>query len=225
MIAEMSAAPARRGLAIAFALCGVATLLLLSSHPAGGGATLADILKHEAQNQRVDGLVHGGMVVVLTALIVCFVLLARLLGQGKARVTTGLVSFCVGSGALMASMLLDGFATPAIAVRFAGVELPADLAIAKTSLILLGTVIRFLMPMGLLFQAVAMLAFSSVIVAGAGLRRIIGVFGVAAALSIIGATLAVPAPMAGHVMLGCILLLAIWYLTLTPVLLDGRSWG
>lgn len=222
---DTSAAPAHRGLAIAFGLCGVAMLLLLSSHPRGGGGTVADILKQEALNQRVDGVVHGGMIVVLTALIVCFVLLARLLGQGKARVAIGLVSFCVGSGALMASMVLDGFATPAIAVRFAGVELPADLAMAKTSLILLGSVIRFLMPMGLLFQAVAMLALSSVIVTGAGLRRIVGVFGVAAALSIIGATLAVPAPMAGHVMLGCILLLAIWYLTLTPVLINGRSWG
>ena len=125
----------------------------------------------------------------------------------------------------MASMILDGFATPAIAMRFVGSELPADLAMAKTSLILLGTIIRFLMPMGLLFQAVAMLGLSSVIVTGAGLRRIVGMFGVAAAIAIIGATLAVPALMAGHVMLGCILLLAIWYFALALVLFNGRSWS
>jgi hypothetical protein len=221
----MNAVAAHRGLAIAFGLCAAAILLLLGSHPGGGGATLTDILKQEAQNQLLDGVVHGGMVLVLTALIVCFVLLARLLSQGKVRASAGLVAFCVGSGALMASMILDGFVTPAIAARFAGSELPADLAVARTSLILLGTIIRFLMAMGLLLQAVATLAFSSIIVTGSGLRRITGVFGVAAALSIIGATLAVPASMAGHVMLGCFLLLAIWYLGLTLVLFNGRSWG
>ena len=179
MSTDVGTGPARRGLAIAFGLCALAMLLLLGSHPSGGGGALADILKQEAQNQLADRIVHGGMVLVLTALIVCFVLL----------------------------------------------ELPADLAMAKTSLILLGTIIRFLMPMGLLFQAVAMLGLSSVIVTGAGLRRIVGMFGVAAAIAIIGATLAVPALMAGHVMLGCILLLAIWYFTLALVLFNGRSWS
>jgi hypothetical protein len=165
------------------------------------------------------------MVVVLTALIVCFMFLARLLGQGKVRVAAGLVFFCVGSGALMASLVLDGFVTPAIAGRFAGTELPADLAVARTSLILLGTAIRFLMAMGLLFQAIAMLGFSSVIVARGGLRRAVGIFGMAAAIVIAGATLAVPAPMAGHVVLGGNALLAVWYLALTLVLSRARSWS
>jgi hypothetical protein len=40
----------------------------------------------------------------------------------------GLVAFCIGCGGLIASMIVDGFVSPAIAARFAGTDGPQDLA-------------------------------------------------------------------------------------------------
>ena len=213
----------RRGLAAAFALCALATLALMANHPGGGSHGFADLLKDEANNHFIDGLVHGGFIVILAALTVCFVFLSRWLGTASAPVVIGLVFFFIGSGALMASMILDGFATPAIAARFAGDLSAENLLTAKTLFILLGTLIRFLMPMGLLFQSVAIFSWSSVFVRRPGLSRAVGVFGMAAALSLFIALVMVPAAMASHVLLGGIILQAMWYFSLAAVLFSRNQ--
>jgi len=224
MTDDISSYRERRGLAAAFALCALATLTLMANHPGGGSHGFAELLKDEANNQFIDGLVHGGFIVTLAVLTVCFVFLSRCLGTARVPVVIGLVSFFIGSGALMASMILDGFATPAIAARFAGDLSAESLSTAKTLLILLGTLIRFLMPMGLLFQSVAMFSWSSVFVRLPGLSRAAGVFGLAGALSLFIALFVAPAAMATHVVLGGIILQAMWYFLLAAVLFSRSAY-
>jgi len=211
----------RRGLAAAFLVCALASLTLLANHPGGNPGSFADLIKDEAAHQVIDGVVHGGFVITLVALIICFVLLSRLLGSAKSSVVIGLVCFCAGCTALIASMVLDGFATPAIAVRFAGLD---DLQPAKTLFILLGTLIRFLMPIGLLFQFVAMLSWSWAIVKRPGLGRAVGLLGSVVAIILIVAIFAIPTAMAAHVILGGIVLQSIWYLAIALLLLNRASW-
>jgi hypothetical protein len=221
MADEISTYRERRGLAAAFALCALVTLTLLANHPSGATGSLADLIKDEAAHQALDGVIHGGFGVTLVVLIICFVLFSRLLGLAKTPVVIGLVCFCTGCGALIVSMVLDGFATPAIAVRFAGVD---DLQPAKTILILLGTLIGFLMPTGMLFQSVAMVSWSTLIMKGAGLRRTVGAFGLSIAILLIVAIIAAPAGLAAHIVLGGIVLQSIWYLAIAALLFDRRSW-
>jgi len=222
---DISSYRERRGLGAAFALCGLASLILLANHPSGGGTqSLVDFMKDEAHNAFIDGLVHGGFIVVLGALIVCFVFLARCLGSARVPVVVGLVAFCIGCGALIASMILDGFVTPAIATRFGGTDGAENLATARTLLIFCGMLIRFLMPTGMLFQFVTMLSWSSVIVKGRGLPRAVGVFGLAAAPGLIVLLFAVPAATAAHVLLGGIVLQAVWYFALVALLFSRGSW-
>ena len=211
----------RRGLAAAFLVCALASLTLLVNHPGGNPGSFADLIKNEAAHQVIDGVVHGGFVITLVALIICFVLLSRLLGLATSSVVIGLVCFCAGCAALIASMMLDGFATPAIAVRFAGVD---DLQPAKTLFILVGTLIRFLMPMGLLFQFVAMLSWSWAIVKRPGLSRAVGLLGSVVAVILIVAIFAIPTAMAAHIILGGIVLQSIWYLALAALLFNRASW-
>src|SRR3984957_5188806 len=129
--------------------------------------------------------------------------------------------FCAGCAALTASMMLDGFATPAIAVRFAGVD---DLQPAKTLFILVGTLIRLLMPMGLLFQFVSMLSWSGAIVKRPGLSRGVGVLGSVVAIILIVAIFAIPTAMAAHVILGGMALQAVWYWAIAALLSNRASW-
>jgi hypothetical protein len=222
MIDDNSLSRERRGLAAGFALCALATLALLAAHPNGGKGSFADILKDEAQHQYIDRLVHGGFVITLGILVVCFVFLSRYLGSARPSVVVGLTSFCMGAGALMASMVLDGFVTPAIAVRFAGAQSPDDLLAAKTLLIFVGTLIRFLMQGGVLLQSAAMFSWSSVIVRRQGLRRAVGMLGLIAAPALIIALIAASATTATHVLLGGIVLQAIWYASLAALLFRRR---
>jgi hypothetical protein len=211
----------RRGLAAAFLVCALASLALLASHPGGNPGSFADLIKDEAAHQLIDGVVHGGFVITLVALTICFVFLSRLLGSAGTSVVIGLVCFCVGCGALTASMVLDGFATPAIAARYAAAD---DLQPAKTLFILVGTLIRFLMPMGLLFQFVAMLSWSWAIVKRPGLSRAVGLLGSVVAVILIVAIFAIPTAMAAHVILAAIALQAIWYLAIAALLFNRASW-
>ena len=220
MTADVTIDRGQRALAAAYALCALAILALLVTHPSEHAGTFAEFLTDAARNRLRDGLVHGGFILTLGALIVCFVFLSRCLDSSRAPVVIALVAFCIGSGALMGSMILDGFATPAIAARFAGTDGADNLSAARTSLVLLGTLVRFLMPMGLLFQSAAMFSWSLVIVRGPGLRRGAGIYGLIAALVVAISLLVAPAPMATHAMLAGIVLQAIWYAALSAMLLS-----
>ena len=154
----------QRSLAWVFALCALATVALLSDHPAGGGHTFTEVLQAEAHNQVTDGVVHGGFIVISAVLVASLLGLARILGSARMTVTMGLVAFCVGAGALMMSMGLDGLVIPAIAARCLRENTPASLASAQTLFLFCGTCIKFLMPIGLLFECAAMLSYSVVII-------------------------------------------------------------
>lgn len=213
----------RRALAGGFAACAVATFSLLANHPGEGAATFAGLLKSEAANQFMDGVVHGGFIVTLSALIVCFIYLARFLGTARFGVTVGFVAFCIGAGAMMMSMIADGFATPAVAVRFAAQTAPESLVMARTILIVFNSFIRFLMPMGLLFQALAMASWSFVIVGRRGVGRIAGGLGVLIGAAVIGGVLLLPAAMGDHVLLMSITLQGIWYLAVAAFVATAKE--
>jgi hypothetical protein len=219
MTAEDPTHRSHRGLAAAFAVCAVATATVLANHPGGGGGSFADSLKAEARNQLSDAVVHGGFIVTQCVLIVCFVLWSRLLGSARVAVVVGMVAFCVGCGALIASMILDGFVSPALAVRFVGTDSPDNLVMARTLLVFCGTSIRFLIPLGIAFQSVAMLSWSSALLTrSAGRRRAVGIFGSVCAVVLIVALLAAPAKLMTHVLLAGIGVLALWYLGLAGIL-------
>ncbi|MDE2136826.1 MAG: hypothetical protein KGJ68_05270 [Gammaproteobacteria bacterium] len=202
--------------------CALATLLLLANHPAGGGHTLLEVLSAEAREQRTAAIVHTGFVVTLAFLIACLMSVARILGTARPAVSIGLVSFCIGSGMLMLSMILDGLVVPAIAARFVAITDPATLVPARTALMLCGVLIGVLMPLGLLFQAATMLTWSIAIVARRGLRLAMAICGILAALLLFGAILLAPPAMSGHVLLGAIVVLALWYAALA-LLVGARA--
>ena len=118
----------------------------------------------------------------------------------------------------MLSMIVDGFAVPAIAARFAGTADPGELRSAGTLLILCGTLIRFLMPAGLLFQAAALAGWSAALASAAGRGRAVGVLGAVSAVFIGAVALLAPPPLAAHLLPGAIVLQSLWYLALAALL-------
>jgi len=214
-----------RRLAGAFALCGLASLVLLSNHPAGTARDFAGVLREEAGNQLVDGIVHGGFIFVLAALLVCFLLLARRLGSGRVAVVVTGVAFSVGCAALMASMLVDGLVVPAVAARYVGIDAPEKLAAAKALFVFAGALISFLMPLGIAFQSIAMLTLGGLLVAGPPRRRAAGITGVVVGVLILALLIAAPANLAAHVLLASIVLIAVWYFVLALLLWRGDLVG
>ena len=171
---QRSDAPRSRtagGLAIA---SGIASLALLASHPGGEAQSFADVLKNEAANRLLDGIVHGGFIAVLGLQLVCYSVFAARLGLSRITTVAGLVFFAMGTAFLCASMVIDGLATPAIAARY--ITSPQKLEFARSLFVLMGTLVGLLMPIGLLCQSLAITAWGWSVVASSR-SRFIGVAG------------------------------------------------
>jgi hypothetical protein len=135
-------------------------------------------------------------------------------------VTAGLTSFCIGCGAMMASLLLDGLAVPAIATRFIGAD-GDSLRQAETLIIFCAILIRYLMPLALLFQAAAMLCWSGALLAARGWRRAVSGVGLVAAILLIAALGGTFPRSPDHLLLGGLVLLSLWYLALAGLVWSG----
>jgi hypothetical protein len=199
-----------RWLAVSFAMCATATATLLVNHPSGAAGTFADTLRTQASHQLADALVHGGFILTLCALMVCFTIWSRMLGSHRVAVVVGMVSFCAGCGALLASMILDGFVSPALAARFVAADPAEGLGVARPLLILCGTLIRFLMPWGLALQSVAMFSWSLVLLRMGGIARAVGTLGVICAVTVLTVFLAFT-KLSAHLLPAVILVHVFWY--------------
>lgn len=196
--------PAGAGL-IAFAIL---SLALLANHPSGAGRSFAEVLRDESANRALDGVVHGGFIAILAGQLVCFTILTIRVGLHRPASIAGLVLTSIGAAFMMLSMLFDGLVTPAIAARYLNVmERHND---ARTLFVFLGTVVSFLMPLALMFQATGLATWSLCWVRQRGWSRAIGLYGIAAGIGVVAGVLSAGAAMP-HILMFAIVVLAAGY--------------
>jgi hypothetical protein len=211
--------PPGRAAGIALLVCAALTLALLANHPSGAAATFADRLREEAANSGRDALVHGGFIAVLAIQFACLAIMTLRLGLARPLAIAGFVLTAIGAGFLMASMLLDGLVTPAVASRYLGVVDVAERQNdAKALFVVLGATISFLMPAGLLLQAAGLACWCGVFVRDRGLVRVTGIYGAVAAAAVIVAIAATGA-MVPHLLIAALLLVAGAYALIGAALL------
>jgi len=200
-------APSARGPGLLLIAAGIGSVLLLASHPEGGAAKdFAGVLKAEAAEQFMDAVVHGGFIVVLAVELFCYAIFSARM-KVSAAATAGLVLFGVGAAFLSASMLLDGLVTPALAAKY--LAAPNKIEFAKSMFVLVGTLIRFLMPIGLAFQSAAVAAWGLALFTSRT-SRIAGAFGMIVGVLLLVAFAATASAMNPMVLMGAIAVLALW---------------
>ena len=213
---EPRAAPRTRSVGLVSIVSGIAAIALLANHPGEAAQTFADVLKNEAANRLMDGVVHGGFIAVLALQLVCYSIFSARLGLSRAMTIAGLVFFAMGTAFMSASLLIDGLATPAIAMR--NLAAPAKLEYAKSLFVLMGTLVGFLMPIGLMFQSAAIAAWGWATTAS-GQSRVAGMFGIVMGglmIAALGANFAVMNP---FVLMGAIAGTALWAIVVGGLLL------
>ena len=213
-----------RALGWALIACAVATVALLANHPGGAAHSFAEMLHNEAANQVSDAVVHGGFIAVMAVELVCFAGLAVRLGPVRTPVLAAMIFTAAGFLALAGSMIVDGLVTPALAARY--VAGPADqLDAARLLLALCGALIRFLMPMGLAFQAAGTVAWGAAFLSGRGLARATGVGGLVLGAAILIGLAATAAGLNPLVLMGALAGQAMWIVAVGLTLSQGRSEG
>jgi len=197
-----------RGVGLVLMATAIATIALLLNHPAEQATDFPGVLKEEAANQLLNGIVHGGFVVVLAIQLACYAIFSGRIGWQRSFAIAGIVFFAIGAAIQMASLTVDGLMIPQLAARYLAAP-PDRLPFVRSLFVLCGTANQFLMPMGLFFQGVGVAAWGTSLVRiarGAGLSGLL--VGSMVMAAVIGAAVAG----AMHLMMIAIALLALWAL-------------
>lgn len=208
-----------KALGVVLIALAAASLGLLANHPSAPAQTFAELLRNEAADQTLDGVVHGGLVGVVAAQLACLANVSMRMSRRRAWAVAGLVMASAGAGFLMLSMLLDGLLTPALAALY--VDKPDRQNDARPLFALIGMLVRFLMPAGLLFQAASLVCWGGPLVVDSGLRRGTGWFGIVAGI-LVAVAVAMTAGRVTHVLIGALVAIAAWYALLGVTLLRDR---
>jgi hypothetical protein len=204
-----------------FAASALIMMVLLVVHPHARVHAFPDMVEFEIRYRLVNGLVHGGAIALFLLLLAGHVALARLINTAGLAAMCAVTAFGAGCALITASLVLDGFVTPALALQYRAAQ---DLTVQHSAEALArfcGTNIRILMPMALLSFAASALAWCVPMVRAGGRRRLAG-----AASGVVGATVGVmisaaPPEMLDHAVLGSLFLVALWHLALAIALLKS----
>lgn len=208
-----------KALGIVLIVLAAASLGLLANHPSAPAQTFAELLRNEAADQTLDGVVHGGLIVVVAAQLACLANVSMRMSRRRTWAVAALVMASAGAGFLMLAMLLDGLLTPALAALY--VDKPDRLNDARPLFALIGMLVRFLMPAGLLFQAASLACWGGALVGDSGLRRGTGWFGIVAGM-LVAVAVMMTAGRVTHVLIGALVAIAAWYALLGVTLLRDR---
>jgi len=147
-----------RAVGLVVAVSVVVSGVLVAYHPEGTAHDAAGVLQDLARDRVTDAMVHGGMIVTMGVVTLCFAAFAARLGVSRGAVLAGLVAYVIGYVGMAGALMTDGLILPAVAARFVPVE-PDRLPIARGILILAGTAIGFLMTFGLAFLSIGVIAW------------------------------------------------------------------
>lgn len=150
----------RRRAALALAATTGLALFVLSHHPVvNKPSSPRESLDQLVALQWMDGLVHGGLIVMLAILAACLAVFSALIGRRRAPVLLATAAYGIGCLLVLGAMLLDGFAVPQLARQFIGAQ-HGEVEAVYVALRVIGTVIQVLTKAGLLSMCVALLAWS-----------------------------------------------------------------
>jgi len=206
-------------------LASVAAVAMLAMHPGEPAShALADVLRAEAANAVADAVVHGGFVLVLALQVSGLAVLGLAIARQK---PLAIIAFCLalfGAGLLSASMVADGFMTPAVAARYLAAPAAAQDQ-ARVALALIGAAVGALMPLGLIFQGLSTLAWGAVLTPLGGRARLGGLAAMILAPGmLIGAVLGLAGQGAAP-LIGALLSLIAWILAAGLTLAVWRAPG
>lgn len=197
-----------RGVGPVLMATAIASVTLLLNHPAEQATDFAGVLKEEAANQMLNGIVHGGFIAVLAVQLACYAIFTGRIGWQRSFAIVGMVFFAVGAAIQMASLTVDGLMIPQLAVRYLAAP-PDRLPFARSLFALCGTAIQFLMPMGLFFQGAGVASWGSALMKAA---RGTGALALLTGLVVMAAVVGAGVTGAMHMTMIAIALLATWAL-------------
>jgi hypothetical protein len=191
--------------------CALIAVLALMHHPAVSTRHAAAAMTQIVRFAAVDRAVHGTMILVSGALLFALSVFSVRRGLGNQTVLAGLVLYALGSVAIIAAALIDGFVIPIVAASYAA-DTPAALPGAVAALRLCAAAIQVASVFGLGAISVALALWSVNLLATAATPvRVTAAVGLIAAVAPTVVFLTTGMILTAHLLVAIILPEAIWY--------------
>lgn len=169
----------------------------------------------------VDRIVHGAMIALMGALLFGFVVFSMRRGFDKQTVLAGLTAYAVGTGALIGAALINGFLVPGIAEQYAAAS-PDGTTFALRILSICWLANQVLAKFGVVALTLAIVAWSSGLIAASGMLRVTGIVGLAAAALSAGVLVFGGGALTVSTFSVVVVGQAVWYFAVAALLVRGR---
>lgn len=187
------------------------------------GKTTQEILQSMVQIQAWHQNVHVVAMVCICGLMYGYTVLSQRLDLRRAPVLIGLMTYALGSVLMLAATILDGFISTGIAADFVNSTPEAAQAARWMIHVVESIALTDIARVAWVLQSVAAIAWSVALLRDAGLRRVIGCVGLVAGGLPAAMVIAAGAQMDLSVVIGTLLLQAVWNLAAGVLMLRDRS--
>lgn len=209
------------GLAIlASAIVSTATVAL---DRGASGKTTQEILQSMVQIQAWHQNVHVVAMACICGLMYGYTVLSQRLDLRRAPVLIGLITYGLGSVLMLGATLLDGFISTGIAADFVNGTPEAAQAARWMIHVVEAIALTDIARVAWVLQSVAAIAWSVALLRDAGMRRAVGCVGLVAGGLPAAMVIAAGSQMDLSVVIGTLLLQAVWNLAAGVLMLRDRS--
>lgn len=211
----------RAGLAIlASAIVSTATVAL---DRGPSGKTTQELLQSMVQVQAWHQNVHVVAMICICGLMYGYTVLSQRLDLRRAPVLIGLMTYALGGVLMLAATILDGFISTGIAADFVN-GTPEAMQAARWMIHVVESIaLTDIARVAWVLQSVAAIAWSVALLRDAGLHRVIGCIGLVAGALPAAMVIYAGAQMDLSVVIGTLLLQAVWNLAAGVLMLRERS--
>lgn len=187
------------------------------------GKTTQEILQSMVQIQAWHQNVHVVAMVCICGLMYGYTVLSQRLDLRRAPVLMGLLTYALGSMLMLGATILDGFISTGIAADFVNGTPEAAQAARWMIHVVEAIALTDIARVAWVLQSAAAIAWSVALLRDAGLRRVVGCIGLIAGALPAVMVIAAGAQMDLGVVIGTLLLQAVWNLAAGVLLLRERS--
>jgi hypothetical protein len=187
------------------------------------GKTTLEILQSMVQIQSWHQNVHVVAIACICGLMYGYTVLSQRLDLKRPPVLIGLIAYAFGSVLMLSATILDGFISTGIAADFVNGTPEAAQAARWMIHVVESIVLTDTARVAWVLQSVAAIAWSLALLRDAGMRRVVGCIGLVAGGLPAAMVIAAGAKMDLSVVVGTLLLQAVWNIAAGVLLLRERS--
>lgn len=208
---------------LAIAISAIASIAAVAMDSAVSGKDMLSIMQGIISVQQPHMIVHLVAMACVLGLTFGYVVFSRRLGLHRTPVMVGLIAYCFGSVLMLVATVIDGFVSTDTAAMFVN-RAPDVLKIGYWIMLTLeNVVLTDVAKIAWVFQSVAVLSWAIALLPEGGMRRAVGLIGLATGAAPAIAVFVVGSNMSAVVVVGILLLQAIWNLTAASLLLFWKA--